>query len=311
MRAEEMLNYRSFGRRKKLTSATGFTEIDHVVCRVQDLDAAVGKFRRMGFRLTPESSFMHVTNRLIQLTPVAPDAPNFFEFLTISDTRKVDSIVKANLTGPDGLVMLVHITDDVSRAHATLASVGAPGGSIVEIERDWIEADGFNECVKYEALIPEPGELPFLVNAYCPSDVGQYTQARYQQHANGAVRMTRIIACVEDIELQDAVAKFETIYDTKAINVAEGIIDVTPRDVSLRFITPGKLLSTYIDIDYWRDKPPPSLVGLVIEVRDLDVLRSILKTNDVLHHDVGDTIIVPPEESCGFLLEFHTSLRDT
>ncbi|MEW5420808.1 VOC family protein [Amorphus sp. 3PC139-8] len=286
-----------------MPTRSGLVEIDHLMCTVSDMPAAVTAMSRLGFRLTPESEIGGMSNRLAQLTPIRAGSANFFELMTINDRTRVPALMQEILSGPDGLKMIVHVCDDIESATRAFAYAEAPIGDTWHVEREWVSDDGLIEDVRFTVLIPQRGALPFFMNAYKPNSLSQYTQPKFQHHDNGALNIRRVYAVCPEGRLAEEVAKLETVYACVARRSADGSFTITPRDVVLDVSDPG--LSAH---RFEGAVPLPAdastLVGLQIAVVDLTHTERLLRANSISPICRPGRVVVRAEDACGMMIEF-------
>ena len=284
-------------------SGTGIVDIDHVMCDVSDLSAAVEAFSWLGFGFTPESAIGGFSNRLAQLTPVGPGVANFFELMTINDAENVSPLMRDVLAGPDGIKMIVHIADDLERATQAFADVGSPVGDVWNVEREWTSPDGNREDVRFRVLIPKRGALPYFMNAYTPNSLSQYLQPAYQRHDNGARHIRRIYAACPSSHLREAVDRLERLYSCAAHELSPTVFALQPRDVVLEVADPDDLRGRFPMLPTPADDNP-ALVGLQFAVADLGRTEALLRARGVAADVRDETIVVAPTDASGILIEF-------
>ena len=287
--------------------AAGVVELDHLMIKVDSLEAATEKFSRMGFDVTPESRIesLGVANRLVLLWPRRPGVANFLELMSVPDPGNVDSTMAEVLSAGEGIKMIVHLAADIEKFVATIRERETWVDPIWDIRREWQTPDGERETIRFRVTKPVPGGAPFTINAYQPNVIGQYLQDRFRHHANGARHVAAVTGVAAAQQFASAVAYFEALYGIPAQRAGEGIAEIKPRDVTLRIVTATSFAGLYPEIG----PAPlrlPCLAAITIEVSDLESVATLLTANDVSHVRRGQPagIVVGPNEACGVTVKF-------
>ncbi|AFK53639.1 VOC family protein [Tistrella mobilis] len=287
-----------------MQTRTGLVDIDHIMCGVSDINATVADLSRLGFSFTPESTIGGMSNRLVQMKPIRPaGAANFFELMTVNDHLRVPPLMRDILSGPDGLKMIVHLSDDIEQAAATFAKAGSPIGDSWTVGRDWVREDGEREHVRFTVLIPARGHLPFFMNAYRPDSIAQYSQARYQTHENGARHIRRVYATCPAAKLPEVVAQHEKLYGCQASTLGDDAFAIRPGDVDLVLMSEDGFASRF-GLAGHMQLGLPRLAGLTIEVSDPDALAALLARNGIPATACEHALVVGPEHAAGMVIEF-------
>jgi hypothetical protein len=287
--------------------ASALVELDHLMIKVDSLDAATKNFSRMGFDITPESRIesLGVANRLVLLWPRQPGVANFLELMSVADPDSVDPTMAEVLSADDGIKMIVHLATDIDKFVATVRERAPWVDPIWDIRREWQSPDGQRETIRFRVTKPVPDGAPFTINAYQPNAIGQYLQDRFRHHANGARHVATVTGVVAAQQFASAVAYFEHLYGIPARRDGEGIAAIKPRDVTLRIVTATSFAGLYPEIDPTPLRLP-CLAAITIEVSDLESVATLLAANGVSHvlrrQPAG--IIVGPDDGCGATLEF-------
>jgi hypothetical protein len=287
--------------------ASILVELDHLMIKVDSLEAATEKFSRMGFDVTPESRIdsLGVANRLVLLWPKRSGVANFLELMSVADPENVDPTMTEILSANEGIKMIVHLASDIEKFVATVSERETWIDPVWDIRREWQSPGGERETIRFRVTKPVPGGTPFTINAYQPNAIGQYLQDRFRHHANGARHVAAVTGVVAAQQFAPAVAYFERLYGIPAQRGGEGIAEIKPRDVTLRIVATTSFAGLYPEIN----PAPlrlPCLAAITIEVSDLANVATLLAANDVSHalrrQPAG--IVVGPHEACGVTFEF-------
>lgn len=175
--------------------------IDHLVLCVNDLDAAIAAYSRLGFTVTPRATHPFGTgNALIQLDGM------YLELLSVVDPAKIE---ETDLAAPfsfpiynrdylrhrEGMSMLALQSDDAERDRVDFINAGAAVPDVFHFERDAKTPDGDTVGVAFSLAF---ANHPLLRHAVCfvcqhrhPPE--NFYFPTYQSHANGAAAIGKVI----------------------------------------------------------------------------------------------------------------------
>jgi hypothetical protein len=304
----------------------GFTDIDHLMIRVGDLDRAVGTFESLGFYVAPprtpfETGPMDsagggngggkkapVQNRLVILQPYPgrEDVANFFELMHFEHVGSPPHITKllCFLLDTEGPKTIVCHTHDIGQTVEKMQREGIditllPSNFEVGWEHDgeWIPARG-------RPAVPVFGQMPFPVNPYETIDIDSFRYKPFSEHPNTAEYMAGITGISEDIKAHAAFMA-DKVFGTEVEWKSDDVALIRPRDLYLRIVSPRGFAELYPDLDYSRERVLPALCGVTVAVESIDAVRDILTANGVEHHDTANrTIAVPRHQANNTIIEF-------
>lgn len=287
--------------------ANGIIDIDHVMCRVADTEAARDDFDRLGFATSPRSSIPDdgVCNRLVVLTPRGDGVANFLELMAVEDPDRLTPALGRMLAGGEGIKSLVNGLDDADTARQRHREIGLAMLPVWPRQRLWRLPSGEELMIRFRVLVPEPGQSPLTFNGVEYLTLEHYLRPEFQRHPNGALRWTGVTAVVDEQDLERRVGLFERLYGTEA-KVEDGASTIHVRDTHLRLVNPPTLARLYGEVDL-SSFTPPAYCCITIEVADLDGAAALLSTNGVTHTRDERRILIGPAEACGNVLELITA----
>lgn len=206
-------------------------EIDHVLCRVADADAAAALFERLGFVTTPTSHMepMGIANRCVMFPAPNKDCLNFLEFMAVTDPQNVNPVMGEVLKPPSGVRSMVLSGPDAQSAHKTLNQAGFAFAPPVEMERDWVLPTG--ELTKPAFSVMLPIERTLLFN-YCQyRNKAPYELALWHGHQNKVAGMSAVLAASDSP--RDSLAPFAELLQSPITERSDGLLVVAPGVVQL------------------------------------------------------------------------------
>lgn len=277
-------------------SASPITGISHCVVWVRDLEAAAGRYRRLGFSLS--QYYLH---------PKSVGTANY------------------NMMFDDDYLELLVSIEKNERNAARLARLDAEGDGLKDLALATKDADtafeairaaGFSPLPVFEHHRPEGAETARFRLVYMPPDkllpgLGIHVNQRVTpelmwrghntSHANGACGIAGLVAVADDPAAM--AAPFAKFYGVEAERRADGGLGVAAGKACLRFVTPAQAAVLFPDISF-RPKPP-FVAALELFVADPAKTRSFVMGAGIPHRLAPDgTLEVPPDEACGVLLRF-------
>ena len=175
--------------------------IDHLVLCVNDLDAAIAAYTRLGFTVTPQAIHPFGTgNALIQFNGM------YIELLSVIEP---DKIPETDLAAPfsfpaynrdylrhrEGMSMLALQSNDAEQDRKQFMAAGAAVPDVFHFEREAKTPEGESVGVAFSLAFANHPLLRHAVTFVCqhhhPS--GNFYFPAYQSHANGSVAIGKIL----------------------------------------------------------------------------------------------------------------------
>ncbi|MDA0652342.1 MAG: VOC family protein [Proteobacteria bacterium] len=260
--------------------SSGITSLDHVAVMVTDLDAAGASYERLGFRLTPLSQHSGalspggkvdkwgVANRCIMLRR------GYLELMGVVDPALYDNRVPDFLARYEGIHILAFGCEDAVATANALAAAGFGATGVHALSRVLDTPEG-ERLAKFNLVRLPPEETPegrvLAIEHVTPEYLWQ---ERYLDHPNGAMALTELVVCVDDVnEAARRYARYFGIPFTRNGMAAECGLLVG----KFLLMEPDGLRNSY-GID-----PPtlPFAASFTIAVADLPKTRHLLETNGV------------------------------
>lgn len=262
----------------------------HVPIAVSDLDAATRLFRRMGFTIKAgvyhSDGIRNVHAKFSDGTEIelitAPKQPK-------SSTAKSYRALIDQADGPAYLALYVRNLEQVSQQ---LTQVGQQ----------------HNLSARY--LIPtDTGPLPYVFYAPGGKDAvlnrSPTDRPEHYKHANGAQRLSAVWLASDDFgPLQNLLGSLGATLK------AEDAVDPVKSKAMVATLKSGRVIMYPA-----RDQMLPGrvLIGLTVDVGDLNQIRRILVSNKIMHQElIGKTyrsLIVHPSAAGGTWLEYRADVR--
>jgi hypothetical protein len=275
------------------------------MCGVGHTDDALKAFERLGFTLTPHSSIdsLGVGNVLVCMRPAGPGVANFIEFMAVERPESTNAALGNLLAGGPGIKAIFNGVADSHEARRLHTEAGFEMLDVWPVERSWALSTGEVLHLRFQVLLPVPGQVPVEFGGVRYYTLGHYLREEFSAHPNGAVRWHTVSIVEKPERFVDAVRTYERLYGTVSRRAADGVAEIRVRDVTVRVATPDALTRLYTgfgSVAY----SLPSAVGFTVEVHDLTRLAQILEENDVPSNRTENSIVVGPPEACGNIIEF-------
>jgi len=272
--------------------------IDHVVVVVNDLDAAAGAFRRMGFVVTPRGEHtlgsrnhcVMLGDDYIELLASPPEDPH-------PSLRYYTDFARAG----DGLAAVALRTDSAKGAYSELLWAGFSPTDPVDFSRPVQLSDGVRDArfrIAQLAADRTPGGRFFVCEHFTRDAVWR---AEYRAHPNGASGLAAIAIVAEDVAA--AAGSYERMFDTRAQPIAEGLL-VETGSAPIALVTASALARRLPGITA-SARPAPTLAALFVRVAERDVAERALAAGGLQPARMPDgSIALGPERAHGVTLVF-------
>ena len=267
--------------------------LDHAVINVRSvITAAAEAYRRLGFHLTERGHHtLGTCNHLAILEH------NYIELLGYEPqaTLRTDFVA-----GQIGLVALAFACDDTALLHSALAAQGFPVDPPQAFSRPVRtsdeETDARFEIVRLREDASRLGRL-FFCRHMTPELVWR---REWQDHANGALNVARIVASSDDPT--QALGVLSRLAGPNQIHPMDGGIAVNMGQTRLECLAVNALRTQFGDAvaACGTDR----LIAIVIETRSLRAAREVLRKGGVEASGDGRRLIVSPDQACGAVVEF-------
>jgi hypothetical protein len=273
--------------------------IDHIVVDVRDrMEEGARRYRALGFTLTPLGK--HSLGSANHLAIFGRD------YLELLGTDQPGGTLRPDLAGyPIGLNGLVFLTRDAEALQSRQQGRGVPVQGVLNFFRPVVYPDGSKADARFNVVRLDPAAAFDGRTYWCEHlTPEQVWRAEWQDHANGALGVARVVISVRDPVRQATL--FTRIFGPK--HVAEG-------PEGRRVLKAGEAVVEFVPHAAARAElgdaaPDPSGRGdhmalLGIRVRDLGVTAETLRANGVRGVQEGpDRVRVPAAEAMNATIDF-------
>jgi len=271
--------------------------IDHVFLLVADLEAAAACWRRLGFTLSPKglhSARKGTANYTIMLQG------DYVELLGVVTPTPANDAQRAALArGEEGLAAVACRIDDARAAVAALAQLAIPTTEVLDFERPVDLPGGGTGRAAFSTAAFAAEAVPhghvFLCQHHSRDTVWL---PELMTHANGARRLTRLAAAVDDPDA--TAAAYARLFAEGVVLELDGGAEVRTGDAPITFLTPAALADAYPGLA----RPKAAYSVLRLEVADLEVARRVLAEAGVAAHPTAQGVAVAPADAAGAIVEF-------
>ena len=274
--------------------------LDHVVILVRDLAAAEARLGRLGFRPTPRgvhSAPMGTANT----TAVFADG-TYLEALGVLRPTENNVAIRAVLAEREGPYGLAFKTEDADAAAAEFAAAGIGPDTALEFARPVDLPSGPREAA-FRVARTDPTHTPGAWLFVCQHRTPEATwRADYLEQPNGACGVAEVIGLAPDPD--DVARAYERIFGARVGHDCDGVRIDAGRAV-IAFLPPAAFGVRFAPFGAAISAASPRLAALSLRTASLQRTQALLSAQGVPHVTTSHgTLLVPPDEACGTILEF-------
>ncbi|WP_332686502.1 VOC family protein [Bosea sp. (in: a-proteobacteria)] len=272
--------------------------LDHVVVTVRDLDAAAGRWQRLGFTVSPRGTHSPILGSGNYTIMFGED---YVELLGILAETEHNKPTRDFLKEREGLERAAFTTDDAAAGAAELKSRGLEALGPVHFGRPVELPGGGTGEAKFNVfrwpLDENPGDLRIFACQHLTRDTVWIPEL--QSHANGAQRIVRLEVLAADPKA--AAEHLSRLIDEPA----------TQQEDAWRVPSGGKRADfLFYDAAGFARRYPEALragaaqggaTAIVLATSDLERAGAALGPAAIRH---GDAVSVPAEAANGVILSF-------
>ena len=276
-----------------MQTITGF---DHALIVVSDLDDAISRVRRLGFRTTPtgfHSAHMGTANSTIVLREMT-----YFELISVVGATPANADMRRRLERGQGLFGYAVKTDDAGACARELADLGAAHGAVVDFSREVALPGGNRDASFSVANIASEKVLGMRTFACAHHTPDLVWRQDYLEQPNAVTGVAGVLGEVADVD--EAHRAFRALFGDRVSRNRDGIA-----------IDYGNLVLSLLSGAELRRRFGLEPVGeaalrvLQLRTRSIETTARALEDNEVPSVGAGDGALrVPPDEACGVLIEF-------
>ncbi len=279
--------------------------IDHLVLPTANLDVARSRLGALGFTVAPTGVHPFGTeNACVYFAD-----GTFLEPLAVGDAALADAAVSAGNVftardrlfrlshGDEGFSALVFGTADAASDHADFRTRGVSAGDMLSFSRNFVGADGKSDTASFRLAFATAGHTGDAFFFTCERiNVPEIDRSALQAHANGTMRLVSVTATgdrpKEWRELIAPIAGVEVSAAKDGIPAANATVEVLD----------GSAFAERFDMA--APDGPFRLAAITFGVANLAAAEAMLRQSSVLHHRIGDRLVVPPAPGQGAAFAF-------
>lgn len=277
--------------------------IDHLVLPAASLDVARARLGAIGFTVAPTGVHPFGTeNACVYFAD-----GTFLEPLAVGDPALADAAVSAGNVfiardrlfrlchGDEGFSALVFGTDDAASDHADFSARGVSAGDMLSFSRDFVGPDGKSDTASFRLAFATAGHTGDAFFFTCERiNVPEVDRSALQAHANGATRLVAVTATGTSPG-----EWLELIAPIAGVSAAENSIRAANATVE---VLDGSAFSDRFGLT--APDGPFRLAAVTFGVKNLAAAEAMLLQSSILHHRIGDRLVVPPTPGQGAAFAF-------
>jgi catechol 2,3-dioxygenase-like lactoylglutathione lyase family enzyme len=274
--------------------------LDHVVILVRDLADAEARLGRLGFRPTPRG--VHSAHMGTANTTVVLADGTYLEALAVLQPTENNAGVRAVLAAREGPYGLAFKTDDADAAASEFAAAGIGPAAALEFARPVELPSGPVEAA-FRVARTDPAHTPGAWLFVCQHRTPEATwRADHLEQPNGACGVAQVIGVAANSE--EVAAAYRRIFGDRLRHDRDGV-RIAAGTTEIAFLAPAAFAERLAPFGAAVEAAPPRLAALRLRTASLQRTQALLGAQGVRHVATATgTLLVPPEEACGTLLEF-------
>lgn len=291
-----------------MTSPTIY-DLDHPMISVASHDEARARHEALGFRVREVrgNGPMGGAERggdggsAIILFPSAnAKTANYLE-LSHTDPETALPFMKALLGDQEGMVMAVHCTPDAQGVHDAWSKAGCTLLPLWSVD---FPATAQSQAQTMKLFIPQPGSNVMQCNAVQYGSLDEYRNESLMDHPNTACGWDQVTVVAADDGVEAVSDFYETLYGNVPTPASSGILEFRHETTSLRIVPKSGALEALGNQPLPSGRPLPAFASLRVKVRNMDVLKTQLSSNNIGYSDTPRSVFTPAENGCGMIYEF-------
>lgn len=267
---------------------------DHSVVNVlYEMDAAVERFRSLGFTVTPRGH--HSLGSINHLMVFEQD---YLELVGVE--RGANPVRREVADGPAGLNGLVFRTPDADECHAALRERGIDSEPPLAFSRP-VDIDGHEEVAAFRTVRLKPGVVSGGRVYFCQHLTPQLVwRSEWQSHANGVDRISESSIVVPDPERE--AATYARMFGLPPQRIHADEHAVTAQWLTMRFTTQDRHRRRFGELAGPAPARGSYMAALVMHTRSMGQVRECVR--GVAAESGDGTVVVPASFALGALIRF-------
>lgn len=283
--------------------------LDHVVLPVVRLSTARTRLTALGFTVAPDGFHPFGTaNCCVYLAD-----GTFLEPLAVADERAATASIDAGnvftardadyrrQNGENGFSAIVFGSDDADRDHRRFTEAGRSGGPVLEFSRPFLDAAGKADVASFRlAFAADPHATGVFFFSCQRLNVPAVDRSALQQHANGALAVSRVLLSAE--RPQAHAGLLGALTGSEVRTAGDGSLEAAAGQGRIVIASPALLESAFGV--HGATEAPLRAAGLVFATSDLIRLQALLHASSVEFHRHDGRIVVLPAPGQGTVFIF-------
>jgi catechol 2,3-dioxygenase-like lactoylglutathione lyase family enzyme len=272
--------------------------IDHTLVGVRDLEAARGRWARLGFTVTPRGRHIGwgTANYCIML------GRGYIELLGILDPAQFTNNLDKFLETREGLMGLAFASDDPAATKARLEALGLHPDGPKDLKRS-LELPEGDVLPEFRLLFLPKAETPDLSAFVCCHLTPELVRRpAWLDHTNGAQRLLGMTIVSEAPDR--SAGAYRAYFGDGAVRAVPGGAEVACGEERLRFVTREGFAALYPGQGGWPPFAAPMPAAMTVTVREPSQAATLLWSQGIRAGRDGDRIWVGPSDANGLVLEF-------
>jgi hypothetical protein len=278
--------------------ADWMTGIDHPVIAVQEMDSAHAAYARLGFTIPPRGSHLEwgTGNWCIMF----PD--DYLELRGIVKQGHTHNLDAFLATYGEGLMGLALGSDDAAASQHELARRGFKPQPVRGLTRNFELPEGWLQPRFSLCFLDEAETAGLMSVVFCQHLTPELLRRpEWLQHANGSCGVAALTGAVSDPDT--AAQTHVRLFGAAALHRDDAWLEIDTGRGRIVLATPAELNRRYPEAQ--QRSSGPRLAAVTLRSSDLEQTAQSLSVGGVPYRWASkQSIIVPPSETCGVVLEF-------
>ncbi|WP_394891690.1 VOC family protein [Mesorhizobium sp. AaZ16] len=284
--------------------------IDHLVLPTADLAAARTRLSALGFTVAPDGVHPFGTENAC----VYFAGGTFLEPLAVRDGATADEAIAGGnvfvardrmfrqANGDEGFSAVVFGTDDAAADHRDFVKAGVSAGDVLDFSRPFLDASGKTATVSFKLAFAAESDArdPFFFTCERLNSPN-VDRAGLQRHANGASRLSAVVASSESPERHAGF--LASLARSGVVSRGDSTFDVDLPNGRL-CIGPTASLAREFGAEGCAGGSGLRLAAILFGVDDLAATGTLLRSNSIEFSTIGGRLVVPPAPGQGAAFAF-------